>query len=155
VIYFTAQLVSSLCAVELQEDELDWILRKATVAYSKYYPDICLKGLRQKAKFLRQNKRSSCRDSNRRSNDLEHHCNTSLFGANSEVQDALFWIHFLLWGRTVGPVSLQSSSNIRKLFSCFRPYGTKSHLYESYNLRIKRNQHELWNKGWRLLWDKL
>jgi hypothetical protein len=45
-------------------DELERIWKEAPVAYSRYYPSICLEKLRKTTKTLSQNSRSPVRDSN-------------------------------------------------------------------------------------------
>jgi hypothetical protein len=43
----------------LAKDELEMTASEAAVASSKYYPNICLKGLKKRVKILNQN--SQCR----------------------------------------------------------------------------------------------
>jgi hypothetical protein len=65
--------VGQHCCIPLNvwrmSDVLDRVWKEAILVYSRYYPGICLNGLRQNTKFLSHDRRCPGWDSNRRSHE--------------------------------------------------------------------------------------
>lgn len=158
VIYFTTLPVSILHAVEFQEDELDRISKDVVVSYSKYYPDICLRG---SGKSLNTSERTSgvhaeIRMEDLMSTHLENATATPAYSVSTrKCRTCCFRYICYSQGASSKSNEFMLLLEHSKLFNLFRPYGTTTHSYESHRLRIKRNKHELWNKNWRLLRDRL
>lgn len=78
----------------MQADELGRIWKEAVVAYSKYYPDICLKELRQRSN---SSERTSGVQTEIRI-EVERHSTTGQLGVKSEMENVLFRIYLLVPG---------------------------------------------------------